>query len=83
MWPNLQFPVELVRLTEKIFDGKLHFLCSVQFENLKLISLREKNVQIRENTDQKKLRVWTLFKQLLPIFVPRNVCKKCLHFLGY
>ena len=28
MWPNQQFPVDLVTFTEEIFNGKLHFLCS-------------------------------------------------------
>ena len=28
MWPNPQIPVDLVTLTEDIFDEKLHFLCS-------------------------------------------------------
>ena len=29
MWPNPQFPVNLVTFTEKILNWKLHFLCSV------------------------------------------------------
>ena len=29
MWPNLQFPADSVTFTEKILNGKLHFLCSV------------------------------------------------------
>ena len=28
MRPNLQFPADLVTLTEEILNGKLHFLCS-------------------------------------------------------
>ena len=28
MWPNLQFPVDLVTFTEEIVNEKLHFLCS-------------------------------------------------------
>ena len=28
MWPNPQFPGNLVKFTEEIFNGKLHFLCS-------------------------------------------------------
>ena len=28
MWPNPQFPADLVTLTEQIHHGKLHFLCS-------------------------------------------------------
>ena len=29
MWPNLQFPANLVSFTEEILNGKFHFLCSV------------------------------------------------------
>ena len=29
MWPNLQFPADSVTFTEKILNGKLHFLCSL------------------------------------------------------
>ena len=28
MWPNPQFPVDLVTFNEEILNGKLHFLCS-------------------------------------------------------
>ena len=39
MWPNPQETVDLVTFTEEIFNGKLHFLCSVKksFLTLKLI----------------------------------------------
>ena len=28
MWPNPQFPANLVTFTEQIVNGKLYFLCS-------------------------------------------------------
>ena len=28
MWPNPQFPADLVLFIEEILNGKLHFLCS-------------------------------------------------------
>ena len=28
MWPNPQFPADLVTFAEEISNGKLHFLCS-------------------------------------------------------
>ena len=31
MWPNLQFPVDLVTFTEEILNVKIHFLCSVRY----------------------------------------------------
>ena len=30
MWPNPQFPADLVTFTEEIINGKLHFLCSAK-----------------------------------------------------
>ena len=33
MWPNPQFPADLVTFTEEIFNGKLHFLYSGWFNN--------------------------------------------------
>ena len=29
MWPNPQFPADVVTYTGEILNGKLHFLCSV------------------------------------------------------
>ena len=31
MWSNPQFPADLVLFIEEILNGKLHFLCSVQY----------------------------------------------------
>ena len=39
MWPNPQFPVDLVTFTEEILNGKLHFLCSVSAHNFLKLSL--------------------------------------------
>ena len=36
MWPNSQFPADLVTLTEEIFNGKLHFLYSAKEKNNKV-----------------------------------------------
>ena len=33
MWPNPQFPVDLVTYTGEILNGKLHFLCSYQWKD--------------------------------------------------
>ena len=39
MRPNQQFPADLVTFTEKILNGKLHFLCSASgFCGLTLLS---------------------------------------------
>ena len=55
MWPNPQFPTDLVTFTEETLNGKLHFLCSESFyrmpENLwKLcISTKFRHQDIRWN----------------------------------
>ena len=35
MWPNPQFPADLVTFTEEIINGKLHLLCSVSLSAFK------------------------------------------------
>ena len=41
MWPNPQFSADLVTLTEKILNGKLHFLCSVLlYSNILYIDIK-------------------------------------------
>ena len=44
MWPNPQFPADLVTFTKEIFNGKLHFLCSVyRDDDLTVLLLFTKN----------------------------------------
>ena len=33
MWPNPQFPADLLTFTKEILNGNLHFLCSVSIRN--------------------------------------------------
>ena len=44
MWPNPQSPADLVTFTEEIFNGKLHFLCSVYLEIIGIFCLRAKKL---------------------------------------
>ena len=39
MWPNSQFPADLVTFTEEILNKKLYFLCSETFQERKLRSV--------------------------------------------
>ena len=62
MWPNPQFPTDLVAFTKEIINGKFHFLCIVIFQsekNLPSENLSRGNVPfsiyIPGHTDQKKL----------------------------
>ena len=36
MWPNPQFPEDLVTFTKEILNRKLHFLCSVRLVRLQI-----------------------------------------------
>ena len=38
MWPNLQFPADLVAFTDEILNGKLRFMCSGK-KNVKMTNL--------------------------------------------
>ena len=38
MWPNPQFPADLVTFNEEILNGNLHFLCSVMTRNVVFIA---------------------------------------------
>ena len=40
MWPNLQETVDLVRFTEEILHGKLHFFCS------DAVTMHQRNLQV-------------------------------------
>ena len=73
MWPNQQFPADLVTFTEEILTGKLHFLCSVSCEiskhnitipRLKLISTimganLVQNVKPALTQSVRSVTVWT------------------------
>ena len=59
MWPNPQFPADLVTFTEEIVNGDLHFLCSVTVLIFRLPVFSQYprmhwSDRMRENTNQKK-----------------------------
>ena len=39
MWPNPQFPADLVTFTEEILNGNLHFLCIVNTQLRKVFNV--------------------------------------------
>ena len=45
MWPNPQETADLVTCTEEILNGKLHFLCSVNINNLACKTIFCNNVE--------------------------------------
>ena len=44
MWPNPQETTDLVTFTEEILNGKLHFLCSVNYMKLAFIMILYKTI---------------------------------------
>ena len=65
MWPNPQFPADLVTFTEEILNGKLYFLCSE-----KLVFDRVLNTLL--SSWVKHSSTWVMAK---PIFYDRLKCK--------
>ena len=60
MWPNPQFPADLVTFTEEILNGKLHFLCSGG--KSKVFSISTSSIDFRiSNLDMKALILWISF----------------------
>ena len=47
MWPNSQFPADLVTFTEEILNEKLHFLCSVPANHYSKITMFFSNISNR------------------------------------
>ena len=121
MWPNPQFPAGLVKLIEKILNGKLHFLCRVSSNKVHgrsklkrrygfrlkqqsymrrsllkiviqnrhcvksaqieffLVCIFPYSLRIRENTDKKKLHIWTFFTQCgMKSFVNTKIETSCI-----
>ena len=67
MWPNSQETTDLVTVTEEIFNGKLHFLCSVSrlcseevfFQNVEKSSGLKLTISIRTMLKEvKQLKTW-------------------------
>ena len=42
MWPNPQFPADLVKFTENILNGKLQFLCSFSVQSRRSVPGKKK-----------------------------------------
>ena len=56
MWPNPQFPADLVTFTGEIFKGKFRFFCSEMFDSLLSTFLQP---FIREQNWRKKALSWS------------------------
>ena len=82
MWPNSQFPADLVTFTEEILNGKLHFLRSVACKSLHSIFVFS---LISSYLDKKKGLAefdWQAF-DIYPKLVRRNWKEKLNYFSRY
>ena len=59
MWPNAQFPADLITFTEEILKGKLYFLCRV---NITYKDRIYDSVLTRENKGQGKPVFWHILR---------------------
>ena len=55
MWPDPQFPADLVTFTEETLNGKLHFLCSVTLEETLLKSNNRVFAPLTRKENKKKV----------------------------
>ena len=79
MWPNLQFPADLVRFTEEIFNGKLYFLCSVLLvESDKIIAKIDFEIQshIKECHPNNYHHEYEFLERKNTIIIKRNYQKE-------
>ena len=63
MWPNPQYPANLVTFNEEILNRKLHFLCSV--EQVKLGPFRGQSCHLPELDRRLRRHYFYLFIQFL------------------
>ena len=68
MWPNPQFPEDLVTFTGEILNGKVHFLCS------EIVSVVKKNYA--GSTWNESFRQFFLSANQLPYIVAHVICIK-------
>ena len=59
MWPNPQFPADLVKLTEEILNENLHFLCSGKWNFLKKILVFYKGTFRKKFLRSIKIIIWS------------------------
>ena len=63
MWPNPEFPLDLVTFTKEILDGNVHFLYRVNdFENLKNTHVAEASAECVSG-----VWLWKCFSQSIKV----------------
>ena len=74
MWSNPQFPVDLVKFTEEILNGKLHFLCRDKTSSIcarQILCLDYSNLEERRNIS----KLYMIARgHLFPVYGLENEC---------
>ena len=60
MWPNSQFPADLVTFTKEVLNGKLNFLLSVNYAFIKYKQKFEEKINCRGNSVKERASEGTL-----------------------
>ena len=60
MWPNSQFPADLVTFTKEVLNGKLNFLLSVNYAFIKYKQKFEEKINYRGNSVKERASKGTL-----------------------
>ena len=81
MWPHSQFPVDLVTFTEEILNGKLHFLCRVEYQHYNeknyLLSLIFRQLEVLSNSFKSTYIIsgqCSIFTNTSPFLKGKNGC---------
>ena len=91
MWPNPQFPTDLVTFTEEILNGKLHFLCSLgYFPRIQPVQTSSwtltypAKVKVKSKCSMKMLTLFSKYFSRITDFFPKgNSCfYKCIEIVS-
>ena len=81
MWPNPQFPADLVTFTKEILKGKLHFLCSVLKESFLILSFVFQFSVLHDDSSQDLVSDFSNPRFILVKFVFYPISGQCYHFM--
>ena len=73
MWPNPQFPTDLVTFTDEILIGKLHFLCSMPYVYLQQVAVITTSYDTFQRSYMKAFEPKTVYN------IKYNIKYKVLH----
>ena len=79
MWPNTQFPADLITFAEEILNGKFNFLCSVLNHVIKNIAILIEKIKI---IALKILKLYITEDDIFDLFYLPNHLEKFTNYLN-